>query len=279
MRFSLELPVTDPGAVGACAAAIEEAGFDACFVTDHPYPPREWLDHGGHATLDPFAALAFAAASTSVLRLHTHCTIPAYRNPHLTAKQIATLDALSGGRVILGVAAGYLEGEFAALGVDFSERGQLLDDALVAMQDDWDGTAANVVEPRPVQQPRPPIWVGGNSAAAMQRAAKYDGWAPFPASPRVAAAVRTADIADIDALGAAIARFRAHTGGADRAICFTPFTHPAHKDAVDPEAFAAEAVELGRVGVTWLAFHLPGANAKEFCATARTFGAAIGLPS
>ena len=188
MRFSLELPVTEPGALGDCAAAIEAAGFDACFVTDHPYPPRQWLEHGGHATLDPFVALAYAAASTTELRLHTHCSIPAYRNPYLAAKQIATLDALSAGRVILGVAAGYLEGEFAELGVDFSRRGALLDDALVAMQDAWRGTTANVVEPRPVQQPRPPIWVGGNSAAAMRRAAQYDGWAPFPASTRVAEA-------------------------------------------------------------------------------------------
>jgi probable F420-dependent oxidoreductase len=278
MRFSLELPVTDPAALGDCAAAIESAGFDACFVTDHPYPPRQWLDHGGHATLDPFVALAYAAASTTTLRLHTHCTIPAYRNPHLAAKQIATLDALSGGRVILGVAAGYLEGEFAGLEVDFARRGQLLDDALAAMQDAWLGTTANVVEPRPVQEPRPPIWVGGNSAAAMQRAAKYDGWAPFPASPQVAAAVRTADIADVDSLAAAIARFRAQAGN-DADVCFTPFSHPAHKNVVDPKAFAEEAAALERIGVTWLAFHLPGASPKEFCETVRSFGAAIGQHS
>jgi hypothetical protein len=152
----------------------------------------------------------------------------------------------------------------------------VLDDALVAMQDDWEGTAANVVEPRPVQRPRPPIWVGGNSTAAMQRAAKYDGWAPFPASPRMAAAVRTTDIADVGALAAAIARFRALAGdGAD--ICFTPFSHPAHKAVVDPDAFVEEAATLEAIGVTWLAFHLPAASPKEFCDTALSFGAAIGV--
>jgi alkanesulfonate monooxygenase SsuD/methylene tetrahydromethanopterin reductase-like flavin-dependent oxidoreductase (luciferase family) len=127
-----------------------------------------------------------------------------------------------------------------------------------------------------VQEPRPPIWVGGNSAAAMQRAAKYDGWAPFPASPQVAAAVRTADIADVDSLAAAIARFRAQAGN-DADVCFTPFSHPAHKNVVDPEAFAEEAAALERIGVTWLAFHLPGASPKEFCDTVLAFGAAIGL--
>ena len=81
MKLSVELPVASPDALMSCARAIEDAGFDACFVTDHPFPSREWLEHGGHDTLDPFVALAFAAASTTTLRLHTNCLIPAYRNP------------------------------------------------------------------------------------------------------------------------------------------------------------------------------------------------------
>ncbi len=79
--------------------------------------------------MDPFGALGTAAAVTSTLRLHTHCLIPAYRHPLMTAKAVATLDVLSHGRVILGVAVGYLEDEFTALGVPFGERAQLLDDA------------------------------------------------------------------------------------------------------------------------------------------------------
>jgi alkanesulfonate monooxygenase SsuD/methylene tetrahydromethanopterin reductase-like flavin-dependent oxidoreductase (luciferase family) len=134
VKLSIELPVAEADAIASCARAIEAAGFDACFVTDHPAPPRAWLEHGGHATMDPFGVLAVAAAVTSTLRLHTHCVIPAYRHPLLTAKAVATLDALSRGRVILGVAVGYLEEEFTALGVPFGDRASLLDDALHVMK-------------------------------------------------------------------------------------------------------------------------------------------------
>ncbi len=130
MKLSIELPVTDPDGIVSSARTIEAAGFDACFVTDHPAPSRAWLEHGGHATVDPFVALSAAAAVTTTLHLHTHCLIPAYRQPLLAAKAVATLDAISRGRVILGVAVGYLEEEFTALGVPFPERARLLDDAL-----------------------------------------------------------------------------------------------------------------------------------------------------
>ncbi len=270
MKLSIELPVADPDAIASCARAIEAAGFDACFVTDHPAPPRAWLEHGGHATMDPFGALGAAAAVTSTLRLHTHCVIPAYRHPLLTAKAVATLDALSHGRVILGVALGYLEEEFTALGVPFGDRARLLDDALRVMKEAWTGDVdGHVVLPKPCAQPYPPIWVGGNSAAAMRRALAHGtGWAPFPASPRVAAATSTADISDVDALGRAIERFRKLAVDTGRAepfdICFTPFSHPAHKDVVDPDALVEEAQELARLGVTWLAFHLPMTHIRAF---------------
>src|SRR5262249_57826803 len=95
MRLSLALPIENATAIAECAAAIEAAGFDGCFLTDHPYPPRAWLEHGGHRTVDPFVALAAAATATATLRLHTHCYIPAYREPHLPAQPIPTLQPLS----------------------------------------------------------------------------------------------------------------------------------------------------------------------------------------
>jgi probable F420-dependent oxidoreductase len=281
MKLSLELPIAQPDGIMTCAAAIEAAGFDACFVTDHPFPSREWLTSGGHQTLDPFVALSFAAAATQHLRLHTNCLIPAYRNPYLTAKSVASLDAGSAGRVILGVAVGYLQPEFEGLGVPFGERATRLDASLRAMKQAWaDETPGNIVTPRCVQQPHPPIWAGGNSSAAMRRAVTHgSGWSPFPATPRAAAAVDTASIADVPALARAITRYHAlaadsgHAGPLD--VCFTPFTHPGHKNVVDPAALAAEVHELEAVGVTWLAFHLPAPSVAEFCDTVAKFGGAL----
>jgi len=270
VKLSIELPVAEADGIASCAREIEAGGFDACFVTDHPAPTRAWLEHGGHATMDPFGVLGVAAAVTSTLRLHTHCVIPAYRHPLVTAKAVATLDALSRGRVILGVAVGYLEEEFTALGVPYADRAFLLDDALRVMKAAWTGDVdGHVVLPKPHTEPHPPIWVGGNSTAAMRRAIAHGtGWAPFPASPRVAAATSTADIPDLDALARAIERFRKLAADAGRTdpfdICFTPFSHPAHQDVVDPDALVEEAHALARIGVTWLAFHLPAAHMREF---------------
>src|SRR5262249_21197577 len=154
----------------------------------------------------------------------------------------ATLDACSQGRVILGVAVGYLQPEFEGLGVPYDERAARLDAALRAMKQAWaDETADNVVTPRCFQKPHPPIWAGGNSAAAIRRAVTHgDGWSPFPASPRTAAAVDTTAITDVTMLAARIARYRELVAESGRAgpvdVCFTPFTHPGHKNVVDPAA-------------------------------------------
>ena len=125
LSFSFELPthrVEQPeefvsaAAITEVATAAEAAGFSAVHVTDHPAGDGKWLDTGGHHTLDPFVALSFAAAATSSIRLLTNVYIAAYRNPFLGAKAALSLDVLSGGRLILGTAAGYLKPEFAALG-------------------------------------------------------------------------------------------------------------------------------------------------------------------
>jgi len=148
MKFSIQLPtdrVDLPGefltaeALSEIGRCVEDAGFDAGYVTDHPAPTDEWLASGGHQTLDPFVALSFIAAATQRLRLQIHVLIVSYRNPFLSAKAIASLDALSGGRVIAGVAAGYLEGEFEALGVEFAARNELTDERLREMKRIWAG--------------------------------------------------------------------------------------------------------------------------------------------
>ena len=131
------------GAIAELAAAAEQAGFAAVYTTEHPFPGDQWLAHGGHHAVDPMVALSFAAAATSTIRLHTNLFILAYRNPFVAAKSVSTLDVLSGGRVILGVGAGYLEPEFEALGATFAERNDRTDEAIVAMRAAWTGESVS----------------------------------------------------------------------------------------------------------------------------------------
>jgi len=202
MKFTMDIPVgvTTPGefqtaaAVAEVAQAMEAAGIDACYLTDHPAPDAAWLRQGmGHDALDPFTAFGFIAASTKTLQMHTNILVMAYRNPFLTAKMAATLHTLSGGRLILGAGAGYQKTEFEALGVDFHKRGKLFDEAIDVIRMAWAGGAVvyegmnfNAVgnEPRPSLPTPPPIWIGGGSGKAVERAAlKGDGWSPFFAAP------------------------------------------------------------------------------------------------
>ncbi len=172
------------------AQACDRAGFFYVSVCDHVCIPRAHAAAMSTTWYDPVATLGWLAAATRSVRLLSYVWVAAYRHPLQTAKAFATLDALSGGRIILGVGAGHLEAEFAALGVDFTRRGALLDDAIdivaAAFRDEFpvhDGRVWRVrdlgLRPRPVQRPRPPIWVGGSTPAALRRAAaRGDGWLP-----------------------------------------------------------------------------------------------------
>jgi len=275
MRFTIGLPTDRAGeadefvngeAVMECARAAEQAGFDACFVTDHPAPDAKWLAGGGHHALDPFVALSFAAAATTQLRVQTHILVLPYRNPLLTAKSVLSLDVLSGGRVILGVASGYLKPEFGALGVEFDERNELTDEAIDVMRRVWtDGeietvgrhfrSRGTIMRPLPVQKPHPPIWVGGNSTAAIRRAAERgQGWVPFPNPPNLTSRVRTPALSTLEELRRRVTMLREHADAIGRTepidICFSPF---ADGDAATVDELHA----LEELGVTWAALHLP----------------------
>ncbi len=130
---------------------------------------------------NPVATLGFLAAVTTNTRLLTNIYVAPFRHPLDTAKAFATLDTLSNGRVILGVGAGHVPGEFEALGVPFAERGRLLNEAIDGVKESWAAEFVGDVglKPRPVQQPRPPIWVGGSKPPALRRVAeRADGWIP-----------------------------------------------------------------------------------------------------
>lgn len=237
MKVSLGLPTSRVDrmsefvtgqAVTEMARAAEDAGFDAVAVTEHPFPPDAWMATGGHHALDPFVALSFAAAATVGLRLQTNLCVLPYRNPFVTAKAVASLDALSGGRVVLGVATGYLEDEFRALGVDFSERNELADEALQMMKRAWSGgtvtaqgrhfeVVANTMLPPPVQQPHPPVWVGGNSKRAIRRAVDLaDGWVPMPNPARTAERRHSPAVETLDDLRSRISYAREYAESVGR---------------------------------------------------------------
>src|SRR6201747_779866 len=146
MRFSFTHPMhshpynpelVSGSGVTAVAAAAETAGFSGFGFTDHPAPTQRWLDSGGHDALDPFVAMGFAAAHTTTIRLIPNVVVLPYRNPFVVAKSGATLDLLSDGRFTLAVGVGYLKREFAALGVSYDERGDLMEEALQVIRAIW----------------------------------------------------------------------------------------------------------------------------------------------
>ena len=148
MKFTITYPMhshpyhpdfASGAGVATLAAACEKAGFDGFGFTDHPAPTQRWLDAGGHDSLDPFVAMAFAAAHTSTIRLIPNIVVLPYRNPFVVAKAGATLDRLSEGRFTLAVGVGYLRKEFIAVGVDYEERADLFDEALEVIDAIWTG--------------------------------------------------------------------------------------------------------------------------------------------
>jgi probable F420-dependent oxidoreductase len=163
------------------AKAADRSGFFYLGVCDHVAIPTELVPAMGAIWYDTVATLGWVAAQTSATRLLSSVFNVTYRHPLVTANAFATLDRLSGGRAILGVGAGHVEKEFAALGADYSTRGRDTDDALAVIDRALRGETIDgvEVEPRAVQQPRPPIWVGGSAPAAVRRAARHaDGWLP-----------------------------------------------------------------------------------------------------
>src|SRR5919106_1487299 len=199
MQFGLSLPhfwqVASPVAIRRVAQRAEHLGYEGIWVSDHIVIPHSAVDRFGSMFYEPLTVLGFAAACTSRIRLGTTVIILPYRNPLVTAKVLATLDVLSGGRVTAGMAGGRREGEFKALGVPFQERGALSDEYIAAFKALWtqDKPAFRgqyvrfenlAFEPKPVQKPHIPIWIGGNSRRAIRRAvALGDCW--HPTRPRV----------------------------------------------------------------------------------------------
>jgi len=197
--------MSQPDALVAATRAAESAGFDSVWAGEHVVLPDPQVPPSPMSPQDPaldsLFALAWAAAHSTTIRLATGIVILPQRNPVVLAKEVATLDVLSGGRVMLGVGAGYLEPEFRALGANFAERGAVTDEYLEALQALWYDEhpeyhgrfvdfAGIDAHPRPLQQPIPLV-VAGHSPPAYRRAvARAHGWYGYWLTPdEVAASV------------------------------------------------------------------------------------------
>ncbi len=206
-QYGREVSLEDLRAVAADAEAL---GFGSVWASDHVVTPEHLHASIGPIFLDAFVVLSHVSALTRRVKLGTTVMVTPYRNPLVAAKIIATLDALSGGRVILGVGAGGAPDEFAALGVPESQRGARTDEYLAAMIELWTNDPSSYqgrfvsfdgvrFAPKPAQRPHPPIWVGGRSDAALRRAARF-GQAWHPTSmPLDALRERIARLAELSA--------------------------------------------------------------------------------
>jgi probable F420-dependent oxidoreductase len=197
MRFGISTFVTDEGiAPGALARAIEERDFDSLFIAEHthipldrksPWPRGGELPRKYYRTLDPFITLTAAAVATERLLLGTGVALVVERDPIITAKEVASLDLVSGGRMIFGVGVGWNREEMENHGTNPRIRGTLMDERLRAMIEIWTKEEPEFhgqyvdfdpigIWPKPVQKPYPPIYVGGGSRA-FERIARFgDAW-------------------------------------------------------------------------------------------------------
>ena len=213
MRFGVNIlsrgPMATEDGMLTVAAAAERLGFDFVSVNDHivvpadiasRYPYSEEGDWAGRTLgecLEQLSMLSFLAGATRRVRLLTSVMVVPHRHPVLAAKMIATADVLSGGRVIVGCGAGWMKEEFEAVGApSYAERGKATDEYIAAFKELWTAEKPTykgrhvafdniLFRPKPVQKPHPPIWIGGESEAAMRRAARLgDGWYPASSNPQ-----------------------------------------------------------------------------------------------
>jgi probable F420-dependent oxidoreductase len=210
MRFGFYLPTRGPGAtpdgLKTFVTRAEALGFNSVMIADHivfpvkiesKYPYTVSGEFPGHGdAMEQLTLMSYIAALTSRLRLVSSVMIVPHRNPILTAKALSTIDVLSGGRVTVGVGVGWLREEFEALDTPpFDQRGASTDEYLRIFKNLWTEEPASYegefyryealrFQPKPVQRPHPPIWIGGHSMPALRRVARLgDGWHPVGATP------------------------------------------------------------------------------------------------
>lgn len=273
---------TSPAYIAEAAQHVEELGFYGFWVPEHvlffpeyeskyPYTDDGRIAGDPRSLLDPFSALTFVAAHTSKIKLATGICLVPQRNPVYTAKVVADLDYLSGGRFELGVGIGWLKEEFDALGVPWEDRAGRTLECLGVMKSLWcdevssfEGRYFSIKaayqNPKPVQQPHPPIIFGGESDAALRRVATFgQGWYGFNLTPDTMEERLSYLNDELDKAGRSID---------DILIYVSP--HPSVRNLADMQRFEALGVEQLIVGV--MAAKMDSLKERASKAMARVFG-------
>ena len=300
MEFGLSIPnrgpMATPEAIKALAARAEESGFVRLAIPDHIVIPKSYAsrypyDVSGKLTgdwgdcMDQLILMTHVAAVTNKARILSSVMVAPHRPAVFTAKAVATMDVLSGGRIDLGVGAGWLREEFEAIGApDFDARGRVTGEYLEAFKTLW--TEENpamagefaafdgiIFEPKPVQRPHPPIWTGGESGPALRRAARHaDVWFPIGANPR-----HPLDTPARFAAGVVRMRAEAEKIGRDPAEIGLAFSANWYREDLErqndegerfimtgtDEQVAGDAAALREIGVTRLMFNFLRPSLEE----------------
>jgi probable F420-dependent oxidoreductase len=213
------------------AVEAERLGYESIWTTDHILmPPQSGTPY--EKIFDSITSLAYLAAHTSRVKLGISSLIMAMRNPIVAVKQLATIDQLSGGRIILATSVGWVEKEFTHLGSDFHTRGKRLDESIKLIRKLWSGSAniefegkhnphrisSAVFEPKPIQK-HLTIWIAGGSEAAMRRAITLgDAWHP--------------NVTPLESFRKLIEQFRSLPGGKDKPVCVRIALNTKAKDPI-----------------------------------------------
>jgi probable F420-dependent oxidoreductase len=277
MRIGVTVPnvhesLAERTTIEAVGRMADELGYDSIWCNDHLAMPSAsgdgaaepayaagYGEQRGQSIYEPLIVLAYLAAVTRRVQLGTSVYLLPLRNPLLAARQAVSLDQLSAGRLVLGVGAGWLESEFAAVGVPYRQRGKRTDEAIAMLKSLCAEDGAGFL-PKPVQRPHPPLWIGGRSDAAMRRAARTgDAWHPSHLT--------------VDELRRQIPVLHAECERAGRSAEDVTITTrrklvrtPTDDERVlqgDAGAIAATVAELEQVGVSHLVVELPGSTEGE----------------
>ena len=273
MKLSVEFPSVayreGPAGIVRLARAIEEIGYDHIDIFDHVVMgyPVDGRPPGPYSPTMPIVealmGLAYMAAVTSRVTLGTEVLVLPQREPTLVAKQVSTLDTLSGGRVRLGIGVGWQESEYEAMGADFHTRGARMDEAIALMRAYWGDPQveysgkhyrvhAMAMEPKPPQGGRLPIWIGGYSEAAFRRVGRLgDGWL----------ASRVSDAEDARRALESIRRHAEAAGRDPASIGLQSMVAPPPRDAegkrfyAEPDRVVARAAALQAMGFQWVSLN------------------------